>query len=523
MPFAIIQAGNELQFLNTEGDLTPITLPVGVTLAVDKPPRFAVMNRVVILVNTPNRVITIDGNGDVRPLAPLSPTLAPIVGSTGGGSLSGDYEGIRYSFIVKNPNGEIISESGFSPASGPVTVTNQAISVTGIQTSTELVSGRRVYRPVDNGTELFHWFDIDDNVTTSFISDTPDSGLGLISTPILGDPPNLTLVKEWRNRLWGVSPLQPDTLRFSQPGAWWAWPPTNGINVPIIGDDSIGIRALVPRRESLGVGKRDVFYQVSGETSAKFRLVKVSALVGIESQETVVVYRDSAWWLWKDGVYQWDSEGINSITDGKVKSWFVTDDYFNRNYFYKAFAIFDQDRLKYRLFLPSAGSTVIDSWVEYDIKTQTWWGPHSTEAFSPTCSFYMYDSQEKLFSLVGSAEAFTWREDSSKPHDHLATPIDCELVTKFYDGGAPSLEKFWDQLTVLGKVQEAGQVEIYPTVGYPDDPEQTPLFYDMKRGKQVLDRLGQGPFMRLRLRHRVWKEPVQLYGMEVPFNIFGKR
>lgn len=522
MPYAIIQAGDDLQFLNTDGELTNITLPTGITLATDRPPRWLVMNRYVILVNTPTRPVTIDGTGTVRPMAPLGPTTAPTVAAVSGGSLTGTYSGIRYSFIVRNLDGEIISESAMSPASEEVTVTNQAIKVSGIETSTEVITARRVYRTVDDGTSLFHWFDIEDNISTEFTSDTPDSGLGLIETPILGDPPSLTLIKEWRNRAWGVNPNNVDNLIFSQPGQWWAWPATNSIPVPIIGDDAIGIRALIPRREYLGIGKRDVIYQVSGETSANFRLVKLSALCGVESQETVVVYRDTAWWLWKDGVYQWDSTGINSITDGKVKSWFITDDYFNRDKFDSAFAIFDQDRLKYKLYLASAGSEVIDRWVEYDIRTKTWWGPHKTDAFSPTCAFYMYDSEEKLFPLIGSSEMYTWRENGN-PHDHLATAIDWELITKFYDGGEPSAEKHWGMVTVLGKPQTAGQILVYPTAGWVGDSEQLPMTYNMSEGVESIGRIGRGKLMKLRMRHNTYNEPVRIYGLEVPFNVFGRR
>src|SRR5690606_21200060 len=108
-------------------------------------------------------------------------------------------------------------------------------------------------------------------------------------------------------------------------------------------------------------------------------------------------------------------------------------------------------------------------------------------------------------------------------YDHLADGIETELITKFYDGEAPSLEKHWGQLDILGKPQEAGQIEVYPTVGYPGDAEQPVMLYDMTRGRHTLDRLGRGMFMRLRLRHTTWNEPVQLYGMEVPFNVFGKR
>lgn len=135
MPYAIIQAGDDLQFLNTAGELSPVNLPAGVTLATDKPPRWVVMNRYIILCNTPNRVLTIDGAGSIRLLAPAAPTTAPTLTAASGGSLTGTYDGIRYSFIVKDADGEVIGESGFSPAAPSISVTNQFIYIAGIEIS----------------------------------------------------------------------------------------------------------------------------------------------------------------------------------------------------------------------------------------------------------------------------------------------------------------------------------------------------------------------------------------------------
>jgi hypothetical protein len=135
----------------------------------------------------------------------------------------------------------------------------------------------------------------------------------------------------------------------------------------------------------------------------------------------------------------------------------------------------------------------------------------------------MYDSEERLFALVGSSSAYTWREDSDKPHDHLATPIDWEILTKYYDGGSTADEKHWDMLTVLGKRMDAGVIKIYPTAGYIDDPERAEMTYSMTAGKENVGRVGDGLFMRLRMRHNEYNEPVRLFGIELPFSVYGRR
>mgnify|MGYP001611455032 CR=1 FL=1 len=77
MSYALIQAGSALQFVDSAGALTTLTLPTGITLATDKPPRFTVFGRYVVMVNSPNRPITIDPLGVVRVVTPFPPYVEP--------------------------------------------------------------------------------------------------------------------------------------------------------------------------------------------------------------------------------------------------------------------------------------------------------------------------------------------------------------------------------------------------------------------------------------------------------------
>lgn len=523
MPFTVIQSGATLQFLAEDGTLQDLALPSGYTLSTTRPPRWVVINRTVILVNTPSAPLAITGDGVVNPLGVAAPVEPPTVGVGGVGNLTGDYGGIRFTYIIKNTSGDVVSESAMSPPSNTVTLTNDALEVTNIGISTDpATTTRRIYRPTANGATLFRWIDIDDNTTTTIEDDTPDAQLSLISAPTLGAIPRLQLAKEWKGRIWGSDDVDIDTLRFSEPDAWWAWPITNGINVPIVGGGGRGIIALMPRREYLGIGKRDVIWSVYGDTPTDFRLVKLSELIGVESQESVATYRDTVWWLWKDGVYQWDSEGIRSVSDGKVKSWFTKDDTFNRALYQNSFALFDPTTLKYRLFLASAGSEVIDSWVEYDIETGTWWGPHSSLSFSPTSSLIIYNTADEIIPAIGASNAFLWqpREEAT---DHIADDIETRIETGFFHAGEPDFEKYWDHLVMLGKPQDAGTMQITPVVGYTDAVDGVPLSYDMTLGRQKLGRLGRGQLMKLIFEHSKYNEPVELYGLEILFNIFGRR
>lgn len=521
MAFTLIQAGSSLQFLNTDGDLTTLTIPSTETLSADVPPRWVVYGNYAVLVNTSSHPLTIDSTGTVRPLAPQAPKTGPIVSAGSAGALSGTFK-VVYTNIIKDINGVVISESDYSPQSNSITIAAQNLKVTGIEISPETISSRRIYRTTTNGTVFFPWLDLDGNILTQVQDDLSDAGLSIISAPVLGNPPRLIHIKEWRNRLWGVGDQDLDTLVYSEADRMWAWPADNGIIVPGSGRDQFGIRALMPRREALGIGRRDLIWQITGETPDNFQAVKLSEIMGVESQETVVVYRDTVWWLWKDGVYQWDDSGISNISDDRVKSWFSTDSYFNRDMFQFSFAVFDPKRLKYKLYLAGAGSTQIDKWVEFDIIDKTWWGPHKTLAFSPTSSFLISDANDKVRSIAGSSTGFIWEEQST-PTDGVSYGIEVDVITKFYDGSLPSVEKTWGELTVLGKVQEAGTISIIPTVGYTNSTPQSPLLYDMTQGRQRLDRLGNGKLAQLRFQHSTQAEPIEIYGFEIPYSITGNR
>ncbi len=526
MSFIVMQTGATLQFMDSSGVISNLTLPTGVTLRTDVPPRWTVFNNFACLVNTPSTPLTVDASGTVRPLTPKPPAVAPIVSAGAAGALTGTYAALRYTFVIKDSIGNLIAESDFSPISNSVTLSAQKLHVAGILPSSEPISARRLYRPQSNGAVLFGWADIDGNVITTFEDDQPpDAALAFFpAPPDLGTPPHLVLLKEWRNLLWGVSDLDLDTVRASSPSGMWKWPVVNSsLLIPGTGRDAFGIKSLMPRREALGIARRDIIWQVTGTSFADFRVVKLSENTGVESNETVKTYHDIVFWLWKDGVYQWDDNGIVNISDlGGVKTWFNTNSYFNRDQFPNAFAEFDPIRLKYKLFVAGAGSTTIDHWVEYDLETKTWWGPHKTDAFTPTCAFILTDSSDKVQAVVGSSNAFVWKEQDLATDD-AGIGIATELQTRFYDGGVPDLEKYWSQLSISGKVQTSGILNITPTVGYLNDTAQLPISYDMTLGRQKLRRLGRGKLAQLAFTHSTAGEPVELYQFMIPWHIVGRR
>jgi hypothetical protein len=522
MAFTLVQSGETLYSVNTDGGWTALVLPAGIILSALRVPRFERFKRYVILVNTPSRPLSIDVFGVVRVLTPLTPGSAIVLSNANGGTLSGTFEAVE-TFRILDALGNVISESDYSPVSNSETITTDYLNATNVLVSTDDITDRQLYRTTDNGAVFFPWIVIDGNIITSINDDTPDSGLGIVSAPIRGAAPDLTLIKEWAGRLWGVDRADMDNLRWTEAGTMFAWGALNTLPIPHIGEDSYGITALIPRRNALGVGRKKGLQQITGSTLANIKPTTLQEECGVESQESVVVYQDRAFFLWRDGVYCWDDNGVNCVSDEKVRSWFATDDVFNRAMFQRAFAVLDEADGMYLLFLASAGSNVIDRWVAYDISQQSWWGPHKTDAFDPSSAFLVRGSNGYPFHMIGSRQGFLSLNVAAK-NDWGVHPIAMRTVGKPHDALEPDFEKVWGECSILGKVQPSGIITITPAVGDFDTIVDTAsIAYDMTTGRQNIGRIGFGALAQLTFEHATLNEDVLIYGYELPFIVTGRR
>lgn len=541
----VIQAGTSLQLLDELGALSTLTLPTGVTLRTDVKPRWEIYQNRLVLVNTPSQPLSIDALGVVRLLTPRPPRLTPVLSGVGSSTLTGAYRA-KYTFVTMDLHGNIISESDYSPISSQVAIVNQFLQAATIDVSTDTITLRRLYRTTDNGAVYFQWVDLDGNVLTSIQDNLSDAGLSIIAAPTLGTPPRLTTIAEFRGRLFGCGDLDIDNLRYTEAGSPYAWPEDNLFAIPGIGSDAFGITALASRRDALGVGRRNLLVQIVGSgaesgTNIDFDVVVVSREVGIESQETVRVFRDTAYFLWKDGVYTWNSAGITCISDGigrgagagygNVRSWFNTDNYFNRDLFPLAFAEIQWDRPAYRLFLASADSPVVDTFVDFDINSKTWWGPHSTSLFSPTSAFTRTSSTDRQIPVIGSAfSVFNNQEvrtdgnpiTSTTASSETAIPFD--VVSKRHALGAPDRDKYFGELSLFGEPQPTSTLVVAARTGELNATNTFVQSYDQTKARQRLGRLGRGKHTQLEFTNDEVGDNVRLLGYEIdPVSIIGRR
>lgn len=533
MPFTIIQTGDGLNFVGGDGTLTPVTLPAGITLREDVPPRWLVNGRYVILVNTPNYPITIDGTGTARPLAPRPPALGSTISGASGGTLSGTYT-VRYTFVITDGAGNLIAESDYSPVSNSVTITTDYLKASNLEISSETISGRRLYRTTTDGAVYFQWVDLDGNVLTEVQDDLPDAALSLFASPTLGSPPYLTHIGEFRGRLFGVSDINPDRLYYTEAGVRYAWPTDNFLLIQPEGADNIGITALASRRDALGVGKTNSLWQVVGsgeilQDIVDLEPVRLSEQCGIVSQESVDVYRDTAYFLWYDGVYTWDSSGITCISDGEggrgnVRSWFTTDNEFDRSAYPQAFGKVDPINHCYRLFLPNPDGEM--RWAEYDIRAKSWWGPHKTRAFTPKSTFFAIDPSETaaMTQVVGSEEGHVYGK-SQDYIDGTNEAIELRIEGKSHDLGEPDFDKFFGELSIIQNAEDDGTLQVTAVVGELEgDVVENEMESDLTKSRDRLPRVGQGKHAQLVFENDELDQPVELFGYEInPVNIVGRR
>lgn len=538
----IIQAGSSLQLLDADGALTTLVLPTGVTLRTDVKPRWAMYQQRAVLVNTPSQPLTIDAKGIVRVLTPRPPRLAPVLSGAGSSTLTGRFR-TKATFVTLDLYGNIISESDYSPLSNAVSITNQFLQAATVDISPDSITLRRLYRTTDNGAIYFQWVDLDGNVLTSIQDNLPDAALSVFSAPVLGTPPRLTTIAEFRGRLFGSGDLDVDGLRYTEAGTPYAWPEDNLFIVPSNGNDPFGIVGLLPRREALGIGRRNMLVQLTGTGSeasgtTDFDQVVLSRELGLESQETMKVFRDTAYFLWKDGVYTWGPQGITCISDGtmgaaafgNVRSWFVTNSYFNREMFPQAFAEIQVDQPSYRLFLASAGSAVIDSFVDYDINSRTWWGPHSTSLFTPVSAFSRTTVSGQQVPVIGSALSVFQnqivRTDGNPASDTTGsseTAIPFDLVGKRHDMQVPDQDKLFGELS-LQVAPTPGTIQVRTITGERNATRTIVQNTSLSKPRTRLGRLGKGKHAQVELVNANIGEDVKIMGYEVdPVNIIGRR
>lgn len=547
----LLQSGTNLYTLTQGGVATQITLPSGVTLYGPSQPVRAVVfvtgdgqNPIIIVINGGTSDFIIDKSATSYLLSIAAPASAPTLSlgnlattsftpnrPAGDFPASGAYiAGCTYK--RKDVNGTTLAESTLGPVSASFTASaNVSLLATAIPTSSDAsVNSRGVYRSLAGGNVMYPWFDLDSNITTSADRYGSDADLSLLpsNTDAFGTPPTLKLIATWKNRLWGVPRVNFDILQWTEDGLFFAWAATNSITVPVAHSDNYGITALIPRRDNIGIARRRSFSMISGDSNDSFQRQGISESIGCVSQESVVVTQNVAYFLGEQGVYEWSDLGIRPISDQQVKPWFSSDLYFNRSNFQNAQGRLNADTGAYELLLSSLGSTILDRWVAYDIQARCWYGPHKTNAFTPSCAGnnsqhwgVLYNSVNLPISVFGGNDGNLYMSDAVVNDNGVAVPFVVELP--FLSAGDPDDAKYFGDMTIHTRAESSGTMTVTPTVGTLEATASAPLTHDLTMDRERLARLGVGRYCQLTLSHEATTEGVRVYGVEIPFGVIGRR
>lgn len=524
MGFYLLHSGAALQAMTTAGVVSTVTPPVGITVVTTRRARIGLLNRLLLVTNAPSRnlLIDLDLNAYILPSSPTVPATA--TANTGPSQLSGIYQ-VAYSYAVKK-NGVVIAETNISPIGSSPTLANDGLNIGFGVSADSSVNCRRLYRSTSGGTALYWLRDINNNTTTSYLSTEPDAALGeALTARTLGDAPGtstsdrMSLLVAWKDRLWGISSSAPDYLRFCGSNAPWAWATSQSLLVAPAGEDAVGVNGFLPRRDELVVGKVNSLWKVVGDSVSTFRMIKVMEGIGIVAPDSCVVIRDVGFFLGNDGVYTIGPEGLRSISDENVKAWFTTDTYFNRAAFSSAFARYNPRTLSYELHLPAVGGTDINRWLQYDLRSGRWFGPHKTLEMTPTFGGPLTDANGNPLTVIASSGGFLYNQNQSDYQDGTYE-IPLEVVTQPFTGDQPDRHKYFGDLSVLTMAQEDGYVEVTPTL---DAETQTPVLCPLDANRTRLRRIGVGRLLTLKFANDAFEQNAQILGFEIPVHTVGRR
>lgn len=536
--FYLVQVGAKLYRMSLAGVATELTLPSGITLEASREPVFAVLGRNILVLNSPNRALWYDAEGDLRPGA-LAPPASPVrLASGGAGSLTGSYR-VKQTFLVKDRYKRVIYESDFGPASdaSPALASN-SLAVSGAAISPDgAVNASRFYRTATGpGSVYFQWYDLDSNTQTAFTDNLTDEALSTLAAPtdlgLLpgGFPPHqVRHATEWKERIWINTTGQIDIVAYSGSRKFYGFPSANSFVVPPEGDDLVGVTGFIRRRDELGICRQDRLWKIVGAAPSNFARLNVNDGIGCVAPRSIKVIRDVGYFLGGDGVYAWGPEGLRSISDNpqnpQVAPWFTTDDYFNRARFPYARARYNRPFHLYELLLSAAGSSDLDRWIAYDLTSGIWLGPHKTAAFTPTCGGEIIDSNGLTVPVFGASNGVLYKQDPATYNDD-GSAVDFDVRWRW--AGEPDYEKVILDPTVYTRMEAGGTLEVIPALGTENAAFQAAMNRTLTLDREVLRRISTatvptGRVLTVRFRINSVGRRVQVRGLEIPYVTIGRR
>jgi len=358
---------------------------------------------------------------------PSAPTVA--VGDAG--NLTGDYQ-YKVAFEV---DGYMIGEA--SVASATVSPSSQKVNLSDIPIGEADTTARILYRTEAGGSVFYRLARIGDNTTTTYTDNTPDADLGTDTEETLfGTPPKANIILLHKNFIFMAGDENyPSRLYFSKQDEPEIFPATYYWDIsPNDGDRITGLASYLG---NLYIFKENSIYPLYGNDTTDFQVARAPlARIGTVSHRSIVQTPQGLIFLHTTGVYRFNGSTVEQLPlSHKIKS--EIDKLTSGSEKSLACAILKDN--EYLLSFPKTGDSSNSVIWGYNLLTGQW-SHHRDYGVNQ----FLLEEDNTLLSACNGG--FVYEEDTGNKDDDA--DIQSVYATKFYDFGAPNIEKRFREFVI---------------------------------------------------------------------------
>jgi|GEM_PF-4303335 len=396
--------------------------------------------------------------------------IIPASGVTATEGAAGVLENKEYQYHVTYYYADGESNSNATPTA-ITPAANKKIELTNIPTGNSRVTQRKLYRTEGDGTTFKLLTTIEDNTTTSYSDNTPDSGLGadIDTDNTYSNLQNCKFNINHKSRMWYAGdPNNPSTLYYSKALHPESNPST--YTWAIGSQDGDVITGLAVNLGALIIFKKYSTWVITGDlptgASADMVLEQVNPSIGCVGFKTI----DHAG---NDLLFMTPSNGVQRLhriilaetesMDAEALSYKIepTIDALNNDMLYKAHAAVWNN--KYYLFVPHDTATECDRCLVLDLRDMNAeyentirWTQYDNMNFS--CSHVMRDSEGESLHIGSTTEGYIYNGEDGVNDDGQA--IEAYATTKYLEFGSFLNSKVPRLFAVSGRASEDYQFTI---------------------------------------------------------------
>ncbi|MEM7828031.1 MAG: hypothetical protein QW561_01680, partial [Candidatus Aenigmatarchaeota archaeon] len=356
-----------------------------------------------------------------------APGTAPTLTVGEAGNLTGTY---KYKVTFLNAEG---TESGSSPASAEITVSGQKINLSNIPTSPDgQVAKRRIYRFGGTLTDYYLVATINDNTTTTYTDNLPDTDVGALLDPYDRYPaPNAKTLDVHYNRIFAGN-IKHAGVSYPHGFVWSrARRPENFYDPSDpdpAGRKGKEVVRVIEMGESIYFFTKETISALRGSNEDTFYLDPTYVQMPCQSGLSVCRIGTAIGYLGLDGYYLFNGLSSRNVSD-KVRSIFV--DEINTDEIEKISAVYDQKHNRLYIIYPEGSAVDPDKILIFDLTTNSfckWLLPATT----------IYFDHELNRVLIGSSTGYVYELESDSPTE---TNFTFKWRSKAYDFGVPETYK----------------------------------------------------------------------------------